>query len=532
MTNDTKRPNFLFIITDQHRADHLGCYGNPQVSTPVIDGIAARGQRFNRFYVATPVCMPNRASIMTGRLPSVHGARSNGVPLPLDAVTFVDVLGANGYHTGLVGKIHLQNMEDRPAVVPPARHGALAPTPGYPEATRHDIRAPAYQQERRSRWDDPEHGLTLPYYGFQHVDLCNHHADQTFGDWRRWARAQREDLDALCGPENAHPDDRFDAPQAWRTRVPESLYSTHYIADRACDYLAARAGQDAPFFLQVSFPDPHHPFTPPGKYWDMYDPAALRLPPTCGAPGPDSPPHVRWAHAERQAGRAALDSPRMFAVTPEETRQILALTYGMITMIDDAVGQILTTLADAGLADDTIVVFTSDHGDFMGDHGLMLKGPIHYQGLIRVPFIWSDPAQPTSGSVTALGSCVDIASTILARAGLAPCNGMQGRNLLPVMQGEPVEAVTSVLVEEDNQRAYLGFDRPVRARTLVTCTHRLTMYQGADWGELYDLQADPHECRNLWDDPDSAALRSQLLEALARRLFEKDDVSPAPTQLA
>ncbi|MCK9511127.1 MAG: sulfatase-like hydrolase/transferase [Pigmentiphaga sp.] len=532
MSNSSKRPNFLFIITDQHRADHLGCYGNTEVRTPHIDSLAARGQCFDRFYVATPVCMPNRASIMTGRLPSVHGARSNGVPLPLDSVTFADVLSANGYHTGLVGKIHLQNMEDKPAATEDPDYGDLTVTPGLEEATRRDIRGPEYQQERRSRWADPDHGLTLPYYGFQHVDLCNHHGDETFGDWLRWAEAEQPGFSELCGPDNATPDERYDAPQAWRTKVPEELYSSFYIADRAEAYLRERAEGDQPFFLQCSFPDPHHPFTPPGKYWDMFDPAEVTIPETCQPPGPDAPPHVRWAHAERAAGRSVLTTPRMFAVSAQEARQILALTYGMIAMVDDAVGRILRTLEDTGLAENTVVIFTSDHGDFMGDHGLMLKGPIHYQGLIRVPFIWSDPAAAGAGRVASLGSCADIAGTVLARAGLAPFNGMQSRNLLPLMRGDTASERRAVLVEEDNQRAYLGFERPVRARTLVTARHRLTLYRDADWGELYDLQEDPQERRNLWADPGSAAVRLELTELLAHQLLEKDDQSPLPTQLA
>lgn len=526
-------PNFIFIITDQHRADHLGCYGNPVVRTPNIDRLAARGTVFDRFYVATPVCMPNRASIMTGRMPSVHGARSNGVPLSLDAVTFPDLLSAHGYHTGLIGKIHLQNMEDKPALVKEPGGAGLKPTPDLKEATRRSIRGPEYQQERRSSWDNPEHGFTLPYYGFQHVELCNHHADETYGDWSRWVAAQLPDYQNRVGPRNAEPDARIEAPQAWKTRLPEELYSTHYIAERTVAFLEqqARDGGGQPFFLQCSFPDPHHPFTPPGRYWDMYDPRAMQAPPTCHAPGPHTPPHVRWVHEERAAGRAALDSPRLFAVDAREAREILALTYGMITMVDDAVGRIMQTLQTSGLADNTIVIFTSDHGDLMGDHGLMLKGPIHYQGLIRVPFIWCDPTAADGNRTQALGSSTDIAKTVLARAGLAGFNGMQGRDLAPAMRGGTDE-LDGIVVEEDNQRAYLGFDQPVRARTLVTPTHRLTLYRGAEWGELYDLQADPLEEHNLWDVPEAGALRGGLLEILARKMMEKDEQSPLPTQLA
>src|SRR5690606_5566269 len=194
----------------------------------------------------------------------------------------------------------------------------------------------------------------------------------------------------------------------------------------------------------------------------------------------------------------------------------------MITMVDDAVGRILEALQRTGLAENTVVIFTSDHGDFMGDHGLMLKGPIHYQGLIRVPFIWSDPAQSGAARTQALGSSIDIARTVLARAGLAGFNGMQGRTLLPIMHGAQDDR-RAIVVEDDNQRAYLGFDQPVRARTLVTQDHRLTIYRGAEWGELYDLEADPLEEHNLWSAPTAAAIKAELLELLAHKLMEKDE---------
>ncbi|MFM8556399.1 MAG: sulfatase [Betaproteobacteria bacterium] len=528
-----KQPNFLFIITDQHRADHLGCYGNPTVRTPHIDAIAARGVRFDRFHVATPVCMPNRASIMTGRMPSVHRSRSNGIPLSLDSTTFSQLLLEHGYDTALIGKCHLQNIEDRPPLVDAEDTGDLKPTPGYAEATHVNLEQAAYRQELRSSWNNPEHHLTLPYYGFSHVELCNHHGDETFGDWGRWVAAQMPDFQARCGPGRGIPDPRFTAPQARRTSLPEHLYSSAYIAERSVDYLRkyAASGAQRPFFLKCSFPDPHHPFTPPGHYWDTYSPESVQVPDTCHAPGPGAPAHVRWIHEERQQGKSLLTSQRMFAVSAAETREIIALTYGMITMIDDAVGRILAALHESGLADNTVIVFTSDHGDFMGDHGLMLKGPIHYQGLVRIPFIWADPQAPQAGaSSQALSSSIDIARTVLARAGIAPVNGMQGRNLIAQAAAPASAEADSILIEDDNPRAYLGFSEPVRARTLVTDKHRITMYLGANWGELYDLSADPQERHNLWDS--ELALRGTLLEQLVQKMMALTDRSPRPTRIA
>ncbi len=535
----TSVPNFLFIITDQQRADHLGCYGNAVLRTPHIDRLAARGARFDRFYVASPACMPNRASIMTGRMPSVHGARGNGVPLSLDEVTYPELLGAGGYRTALIGKSHLQNMNDTPAVALPEVHVELQVMEGLDESRRRSVRGSEYQQERRGNWKNPEHSLTLPYYGFQHVELCNHHGDLTFGDWQRWAAAQDPAFQQACGYDNAWPTPPMGDIQAWRTRLPEGLYSSAYIGDRACAYLERHADETAgtPFFLQCAFPDPHHPFTPPGGYWDMYSPDDVILPETCRPPGPDAPPHVRRIHEKRWAAGADSNRSKRFstslsAVTPDEARRAIALTYGMISMIDDVVGRLVHTLERTGLARDTVIIFTSDHGDLMGDHGLIYKGPAHYQGLIRVPFIWSDPQFQQPVVHGKLGSSVDIARTILTRAGIAPCNGMQGRDMLEQGSENAIPSRDAVIVEEENQRDYLGLDGPNSARTLITQRWRLSLYADVDWGELYDLENDPLETRNLWLDTQAADIRARLMEQLARRMIENRDHSPAPTSTA
>jgi arylsulfatase A-like enzyme len=275
--------------------------------------------------------------------------------------------------------------------------------------------------------------------------------------------------------------------------------------------------------------DPHHPFTPPGRYWDMYDPAKMPLPAAFEASRGVPPPPLAHLIAERDEGRADRDSWMLQAVNERDVREAIALTYGSITMIDDAVGEILATLERLGLADNTVVVFTSDHGDYMGDHQLMFKGPIHYDGLIRVPFIWADP-QGTRRNVAcdALAGTVDIGATILARAGLAPSHGMQGRSLLPLVEERATSVRQGIVVEEDNQRVFLGFDRPVRMRTLVTDRWRLTVYRGVAWGVLYDLHNDPLEMSNLWDDPRHAADQACLMFQLVQEMEDLADDSPLP----
>lgn len=527
-----RSPNFLLFITDQHRADHLGCAGHPDVRTPHIDALAAQGQRLADFHVATPICQPNRASLVTGRLPSAHGLQMNGRELSMGERSFVDTLRHAGYATALVGKSHLQNI----TAVPPA-------WPGAGERLPLDARLPfpgPYGQEVAARWaDDPSFELSLPYYGFEQVCLTIGHADEQQGHWRRWLREQTADADRLIGPEHAIPTPNLALGrlrQAWRTRVPEALYPTRYIAEQTCaaiSRLASTPGQ-RPFFLQCSFPDPHHPFTPPGRYWDMFDSAGVRLPDTFGAELVDPPPMVAWMREHRRRHPDFRPGHGAFAASEQEVREALALNHGSLACIDDAVGLVMAHLRQAGLDEDTVVIFTSDHGDLLGDRGLMFKGGLHYAPLTRVPFIWRDPGQARHHGrvVPALAQTIDIAPTILARAGLHPANGMHGQDLLPVLAGDATQVREALLIEEESQRSDFGFDRRVRMRTLRDHDVRYTLYDGQPWGELYDLRSDPFELRNLWHEPSAQALRSTCAERLARAMLAAADASPYPSASA
>ncbi|MEO7937593.1 MAG: sulfatase-like hydrolase/transferase [Burkholderiaceae bacterium] len=523
-------PNFLLFVTDQHRADHLGCYGNAEVHTPNIDALAADGIRFDDFHVATPICQPNRASLMTGRLPSVHGLQMNGRELSLGERTFVETLREAGWRTALVGKSHLQNITSAPTAWPAkgARlvHESLRPFPGR------------YGQEIWNRWqDEPDHELDLPYYGFEQVVLTIGHADQQYGHWRRWLRQQVPDADHLIGPDNAIPTPGLQLGllgQAWRTRVPEELYPTRFIADQTCSTLARFAQGDAPFFLQCSFPDPHHPFTPPGRFWDMFKPGDVSMPLSFHAKLVDPPPPLRYLREQRRANPSFRPGHGSFACSEMEAREAIALNHGSLANIDDGIGRVLAQLKKLGLMDNTVVMFTSDHGDLLGDRGLMFKGGLHYPALTRVPFVWRDPASGKSTGVatSALTQTIDIAPTVLARAGLAPANGMQGQSLLPLVERPLTQVRERLLIEEESQRSDFGMDRRVRMRTLRDHQYRLTLYDGQDWGELIDLQQDPHELCNLWSDPASQPLRQALSEQLARTMLSMADTSPYPGSAA
>ncbi|MBT3535950.1 MAG: sulfatase-like hydrolase/transferase [Rhodospirillaceae bacterium] len=526
-----KQPNFILFMTDQQRWDHLGCNGNEILKTPNIDAIAARGVGFDRFNVASAVCMPNRSTLVTGRMPSLHGVRYNGVPLRRDAVTFVDLLRAGGYSTGLVGKSHLQNFTNMPAAVSAVSGDGDAPPADLSEARRGTISGSEYEDEKMPA--DGRRGyldLATPFYGFDHVELCTLHGDRVRGHYDLWLKERHSDADGLRGPDNAIPEPDYSAPQSWHTAIPEEHYTSSYVADRSEAFLEAQ-DPHKPFFLQCSFPDPHHPYNPPGKYFRMYDPDAMELPASYHNSSPQ--PTTAYIQARTAAGDVDRNTIQPFAASERETKEIIALTYGMIAMIDDCVGRVMAKLEALGLEQDTVILFTSDHGDFMGDHGIMLKGPLHYQGLVKVPFIWSDPGDGLNGvRQDGLAGTIDIARTVLARAGLAPFNGMQGHDLGPLMRGEVDGLRDGMMVEQDAQRPNFHFDGPIKARTYLTQRWRLSRYMGSEFGELYDLQNDPNEMQNLWDEPGHAEIKGKLLGDMVLAMIENQESSPHPTDFA
>jgi len=524
----SKKPNFLFIITDQHRADHIGSYGNTVVQTPNIDAISKKGLSFDKFYVSCPICMPNRATLMTGRMPSVNGVLTNGLSLPWNSNTFVNVLKQSDYQTALLGKSHLQNNHMLPLDdwnYPPLRDGTPPPA-GYEEAYLDVRRGSLYENELFAK--DPERKVSLPYYGFDTVSLTTGHGDALNGHYFKWATSKYKDYENLTGPENQLPGNKYIAPQAWRTAVPEDLYSTTFVEESTIEYLEDynSSKSEKPFFIQVGFPDPHHPFVPPGKYWEMYEPGDCPIPSSLGVKLNDPPPfqkelHRQFRDGERESRVAA------YACNEREVRESTALSYGMISFVDDAIGRILNKLKELGLEKNTVVIFTSDHGDLMGEHGLMLKHCFHNEGLIKVPFIWSDPDSSNDGARTdLLGGTIDIASTVLGRAGLAPYHGMQGFDVVDAVNNNKILPRLGMLVEEDEVPFNANCKHYLRTRTFVTDRWRLTYWLEHEFGELYDHHNDPFELNNLWKDANAQADKSLLLEMMMRERFILDEMSP------
>jgi len=523
----TGRPSYILFITDQQRFDNLGCNGHSVLKTPNIDAMAAVGVNYKKFYVSSPVCMPNRASLVTCRMPSSHGVRSLGIPLSHDNVTFVDLLRAAGYDTALIGKSHLQTVTSWPVKLDPPveRDGFEKPPADLAEAVRSDLDDARYKYEQDSFYQTESPDVPKPFYGFDEYISVLRHGFNTGGDHELHLKQVAPDVLDLRSRDNQFPHD-YSCPQAIRTKVPEEHYSTSYIADRACEWLAARKGNPTPFFLMVSFPDPHHPFTPPGKYWDMYKPEDMTVPAAYAADDWDPPEYVKIAERDRAADTSlGQRSGYSVAVSEREAQEAQALTCGMIAMIDDAVGRVRDAVQDAGVADRTVQIYTSDHGDHLGDHRLLFKGAEQYDTLTHVPFIWSDPNGASGEETQELAQTHDIGTTILEHARIEPAIGMQGQ-VMAVAGGKGRDTVH---IQYETQRTQEAFGQRPRVHTVIRGRWRLSMYLGKCKNELFDLEVVPGELTNLWDDPGHAAVRAEMTELLAEMEIAVADRVPLPT---
>jgi arylsulfatase A-like enzyme len=324
--------------------------------------------------------------------------------------------------------------------------------------------------------------------------------------------------------------------------IPPHLHYNTWVADRTIAFLesaAARAGASEPFMTWASFPDPHHPFATPDPWYSLYDRQAVPLPVRREGELATLAPFF----GEIFTRPLPLSGRRQPTNIPDhQLREIVAITYGMISFVDQQVGRILAALDRLGLAENTVVVLLSDHGDLLGDHWLMNKGPFHFEGLLNVPGIWRFPGRFPAGTVSdALVSHLDFAPTILDLAGVAvPESGpawppakaetdrmpapWAGRTLAPLLRGEVTRVQDAVLVENDED--YLG----LRLRTLITETHQLTVYVGdggeQPFGELFDRRADPGQLHNLWDDPGARTTKLALKERLLAELVRTDSRLP------
>jgi arylsulfatase A-like enzyme len=523
--------NILFITTDQQRYDALGCNGGTIARTPVVDGLAKDGLRYQRAYNQNTVCMPARSTMLTGQYVRTHGVVANGVPLPVDAPSVAAHLAEHaGYRTALLGKAHFE--------------------PGFDPEGR-------FEENIRARRGD-----TGPWRGFERSVQVVHTAawgEVPLAHYGRWLRDNHpEHLRSYADLLDAAPGGDTGAPETKGNPIPREWYHTDWVADLTVDWLDGLADGDD-WFCWMSFPDPHHPWDPPASELGRVDWRELDLP--AGHPGADAevskvlagkPAHwlAYWEGdwSNREGGPAGFVPARL---THNQIREINAKVHVMNELIDEACGRVLATIEARGWLDDTDVVFTTDHGELQGDYGLLYKGPFHVDSLMRLPLIWR-PA-PSAGVASAAISDpvgqVDLAPTFCAIAGIEPADWMQG-SALPVADGVAGPAATGrrerALCEWDSQFPGYG----MHLRSIYRDGWMCTVYEpstagqpnglekalgpqvleptsvvyerrfdgpggvGIATGELYDLVDDPHQWHNLWDDPARRPLRDELIADL------------------
>ncbi|MGJ3243323.1 MAG: sulfatase family protein [Opitutales bacterium] len=518
-----QRPDILIVTTDQQRTDTLSCYGAGYTHTPHIDRLARDGIRCDRAYCANPVCTPARVSLFTGLQVNRHGSWNIGTHTRESLTTLADRLAGEGYRTHYVGKIHFQPWHGPPDQ---SREHAFAVGPG--------MRKPPLLDP-----DDREPPYAGPYYGFQTIEWSSGHTiNGMTGHYGRWLRdhqgVSRETFQAWQQAAS-----RSESPFGGEARdwaLPTACHQSTWAAERAIAFLDGQP-DDEPFCLAIGFQDPHHPHALPEDFEDRVDPADVPVPTVSEDALAQKPPHYRLAHRGEADTRGDPDRPldnRLMgqlggfdysAVSEHDLREARAYYYSMMRLIDREWGRILAKLEARGQLDNTLIIFTSDHGELLGDHGLWLKGPFPLEPLIRVPLLLHWPAGlPGRTVLTDIISHVDLAGIIAEAAGLAlPADAHDGCVTLDALR-TGTSGRTDALVEcVDNLR-------DLRLKTLVTPDRKLTWYQDRDYGELYHLDTDPGEALNRWDDPGCAEEKARLLGRLLGRLepLEAANRSPRP----
>lgn len=463
-----KRHNLLIILTDQQRKDSLGCYGHPCARTPHLDGLAAEGIRFERHYVANPICMPNRLSIATGQYPRNHGMWTNGLLLPMLPRTLADHLGGLGWQTASFGKIHF--------------------TPNQGNGF-----------ESRTRWqtmdDDAIRADCGPYAGFEHAEITLGHTN-AIAHYGAWFRAKGGTSDML------RPDETGSRP------MPRDLYHSAFVAERTSVFITTERDTDRPFFCVASFPDPHRPFDCPRECYDSVDPDGLPDP----LGGPEDlatrPEHYRQKYRGTWHRKGFGKEEHLDGIDQTESLRRRRHTTAMVEEIDRGMGRILSALEDAGVADDTYVLFLSDHGEQLGDHGLWFKGPFPFENLINTPLLVRGPSLPRGIVNRHLVSDVDLVPTLCHLLDVKPLDGCNGVNQsICWLGGESVR--DHCLVEYRN--GYGDVDRAMAV--LLKDDIKYMRYQDGE-EECTDLIEDPEERMNACHHPQIPDLRSELLDRI------------------
>ncbi|OQB15218.1 MAG: Arylsulfatase [Firmicutes bacterium ADurb.Bin193] len=490
-----KKRNILLITSDQQRWDTVG-YMNDKIKTPNLDKLLKKGIAFERAYTCNPVCTPTRVSILTGHYPSKHGCYTIGTGLEDDYPTTIPkILGENGYFTSLIGKAHFK---------PCLTEGGFESLPSI------------LDRDFYRNWSGP-------YFGFEYCQLVIGHSCEILASgmhYGLWLEEQGLDVSKYFGNNKYTDFGTWDLPQEYS--------NSKWTADLTIKAVEMAQEKDKPFFIWSSFEDPHNPCFVPEPWASMYNKEdmpvyGLREGELEGKPPfystiVEKKPDTGYACDDLDFGEKDWHciSPLPF-MDDEKKRDIMTKYYGMVSQMDHHIGRIVDYLEEKGLMEDTIIVFTTDHGDYMGNHGLWWKGLPAYEDVQKIPFLVVHPDCKTPNQrSTALQSIVDLGATFLSFAGVKPPVGLQGVN----QENAWIDA-------KNSQRDWAMVEfRPSQSsfmqKTFITERYKLVVYHNREYGELYDLHDDPDQLRNLWDNPQYADVKFLLFRRFISAEMEKD----------
>lgn len=477
-------PNILWICTDQQRWDTLGVYGNSWVNTPNIDRLAESGLVFDYCYSQSTVCTPSRASFLTGRYPRTCRGRQNGADIPPEEILITKAMADVGYNCGLAGKLHIS--ASNPSVAP-----IMEPriNDGYSVFNWSHDRSDAWPTNEYHNWL-AEKGVE---YSSQAHPECNH---------------------IRLGPNAEH-------------------HQTTWCVEKAINFIRNNAKFDQPWLHSVNIYDPHHSFETPADYLQRYLDRIddIPLPNYIEGELNNKPVFQQFDHlgAYNSSKDGTTEGAHHYpTMTERDHRMITASYWAMCDLVDSQVGRLLDALESSGEAENTLVIFMSDHGEMLGDHGLYWKGPFFYEPAVRVPLIVAWKGQIEAGRRSqALVELSDIAPTILDAAGVEHPAGMQAKSLWPLINGSTAIDHHREDVYSEYYNAMPWHSDPTAQTTMVrTKTHKIVAAHGTGSGELYDLNKDPKETQNLWSDPESSDLKLEMYERLADRMAWTVDPLP------
>jgi arylsulfatase A-like enzyme len=481
-----KKPNILLITSDQQHWNTLGAF-NPEISTPNLDRLVREGTTFTRAYCPNPTCTPTRSSIITGMYPSQHGAWTLGTKLLENRHTVGEDFKKADYRTALIGKAHFQ---------------PLRGTDEYPSVESYPL------LQDLAYWDE----FKGPFYGFDHVELARNHTNEAHVG-QHYALWMEQKGCSNWRDYFLPPTGTMDKSILHNWAIPEQYHYNTWIAERTNALLEQyQSGEDS-FFLWSSFFDPHPDYLVPEPWDTMYDPNKLTIPTVTPGEHDRNPPHFGLTQEDNpdfshlmESGYGIHGYQSHTQLSDEERKKIVATYYGMISCMDKYIGKILDKLDELGLAENTIVIFTTDHGHFFGQHGLQYKGGFHYEDLIKLPFIVRYPGQVPAGHTSdAIQSLVDLAPTFLSLTGIPVPSSMTGVNQSEVWLGGQTQARNHAICEFRHEAT------TIHQKTYIDERYKITIYYNQTYGEMFDLKEDPGEINNLWNEPNYMALKAELL---------------------